>query len=67
MSGPKPLAAADPSKRTSATNRPLDEDATVLTNSSIKCRWNDKEFESGNHVVSGGKCYECSDGKCDID
>lgn len=63
MSDPKPVDAVDPSKKTSEITGPVDDDATVLTNTSIKCYWNDEEFESGDRVVTGGKCHECSNGK----
>lgn len=64
MSGSKPVEAADPSKKTSPVTGPVDNDATVLTtDASIKCYWNDEEFENGDRVSCEGKTYEASNGK----
>jgi hypothetical protein len=63
MSDAKTVEAADPTKKTSEITGPVDDDATVLTNTSIKCYWNNEEFDSGDRVTSEGKSYECSNGK----
>jgi hypothetical protein len=62
MSDPKSVDAADPAKKTSKVTGPVSDEATILTNVSMKCYWNDEEFESGDRVANDGKCYECSNG-----
>ena len=63
MSEPKSVEAADPAKKTSKITGPVSDDATVLqTGVDLKCHWNDEEFELGDRISTGGKCYECSNG-----
>ncbi len=64
MSGPKPVEAVDPAKKTSTITGPVADDATVLTtNDDIKCYWNDEEFANGDRITTEGKSYEASNGQ----
>lgn len=60
--GPKPVAPADPGKKTSTILGPVE--ATVqMTEQDAKCLWNDEEFAQGDRISVDGACYECSFGK----
>jgi len=64
MSEPTQVDAADASKKTSEILGPSSDEATVqMDQLDAKCHWNDAEFETGQQVISEGKCYECSFGR----
>jgi hypothetical protein len=64
MADATPVDAPDSSKKTSEIMGPSSDEATVqMSDMDAKCYWNDAEFETGDQVSNGGKCYECSFGR----
>lgn len=63
MAKAKPVAAADPAKKTSDIISATSDEATVqMDQLADSCFWNDEEFRQGERVEVDGECYECSFG-----
>lgn len=64
MPKPIPVEPMDKSKKNSAIAGPIEEESTVMMDTSSKsCHWNGQEFDEGTIVCDNGTAYECSLGQ----
>ncbi len=64
MAKPVPVEPMDPKKENSPVAGPIEEESTVMMDSTDKsCYWNGKRFDEGTVVCDNGTAYECSLGQ----
>lgn len=64
MSKTTPVEPMDPSKKNSPIAGPVEDEATVMLDTTKRvCHWNGQEYAEGSVVCDNGTAYECDCGQ----